>query len=165
MREPSSTVFARVANTGNSVNVHIASVTSHLPSKDDDNALFAGVCTTHPALSPGQEHASRQAQTTLQMNDADNRNVVWDAEAEVGDEDAEGEDDDDYVRREDGSGFDFKAKVLGVGNDSRIPSVLPLGIRNEAGEIEPLPSGEVEISGVPEEVPTRVGEMVSVGSE
>jgi hypothetical protein len=82
---------------------------------------------------------------------------VWDAEDDLGDEDAEGEDDDDYVRREDGTGYDPKRRPAGAGKCSTMDHPEPIGIRNGLGEIEPL---EVEIEGISEHVPSHVGKIV-----
>ena len=161
-----SCTYAR-ANDVISVNIRIASVVSHLPSTDDNSAPFTGTTLawqpTQSNLPQAQDCALKLKQTALQIADAENRNVVWGAE-ELGDEDAEGEDDDDYIRRPDGTGYDPKPGISFVGDDSGVALMEPIGMRNEHGGIDPMPAApsdaEIEIEGVSEGVPRCVGDMV-----
>jgi hypothetical protein len=87
----------------------------------------------------------RAEQAAKQSKDAESRNVVWSADVAVeGDDlDAEGDDDDEYVRNADGS-------------------FVPIGVRNEDGVIEPIPMDveEAHFGGVSQTVPTRLHELV-----
>jgi len=166
--------FVLVINDFISVKVGIQSIVAFLPSAENNDAAFTG--TTNgaavPSLTPLQEASHRAQQAELQTNDALSRIIVWDAEDGLGDADAEGEDDPDYV---DG--------VFSKVNDSGVEIVVPIGIRNKEGIIEPLPvrdgsngeltrcgsmndmdvdntSGEALFGGLSEYVPQRAGELV-----
>lgn len=111
------------------MNLDITSVASYLPSSmEDNNAAFAGTTSNHvpPILTPIQEAALRAQHDEMQMKDAETRNVIW-ATDDLTDQDAEGNDDDEYVRRVDGSGYD---KIVDI--------MKPIGIRNWEGVIEPI---------------------------
>ncbi|KAJ7137828.1 HORMA domain-containing protein [Mycena epipterygia] len=127
-----------------SVNLSVASIATYLPSStENDHATFTGTTTrvaAPPTLTPVEEATIRAEQAAKQSKDAESRNIVWSADAS--DElDAEGEDDPDYVRIADGS-------------------FVPVGVRNEAGVIEPLPASmdieEAQFGGVSQTVPTRL---------
>jgi meiosis-specific protein HOP1 len=146
-----------------SVNLNITSIATYLPSSTEhDNAAFAGT-TSHlpkpPILTPIQEASIRAQQAEKQNKDADERNVVWAVEdiVELHDIDGEGEDDPDYVRLPDGS---YERAIL---HASGPDSLTPIGLRNEAGEIEPLPivPEEAHFGGVLEPIPTRLDQLVS----
>lgn len=104
------------------------------------------------------------------MEDALNRTIVWNAEDDLGDADAEGEDDPDYT-----------GGVYKEVNDSGVEILIPIGVRNEDGAIEPLPAQdgqnktvtqvgrtdtmevdneEALFGGRSEYVPRRAGELV-----
>jgi hypothetical protein len=113
------------------VNVGIQSIVAYLPSTEENDAAFTGtVGAAAPSLTPLEEANHRAQQVEAQVKDASERNVVWDAEHGLGDVDAEGEDDPDYV---DGM-FVGSSKV----NDSGVEIIVPIGIRNEEGVIVPL---------------------------
>lgn len=81
------------------VDVRVASVSAYLPSVEDNNAPFLGTTTdgrdtSAPTLTPTEEAALRLQQLEIQRQDAAERRVVWDAQEGLGDDDAEGEDDD-----------------------------------------------------------------------
>ncbi|KAJ7161498.1 HORMA domain-containing protein [Mycena crocata] len=131
-----------------SVNISIASIATYLPSStENDHATFTGTTSrvdAAPTLTPVEEASLRAEQAAKQSKDAESRNVVWSADGTVvGDDvDAEGEDDPDYVRNPDGS-------------------FVPIGVRNEAGVIEPLPVDfeEAHFGGVSQTVPTRLYDL------
>jgi hypothetical protein len=135
-------------------------VAGFLPSADDDSAPFLGISSGVPSSSSGIGWGSGltpDQETDVQMKDANSRNLIWSAEDGLtGDDmDAEGEDDPDYIslRRVDDSGVEFFEYVP-----------VPIGMRNEEGEIVPM---EVEsqnggvYGGVEERVPVRVRDMAS----
>ncbi|KAJ7461584.1 HORMA domain-containing protein [Mycena latifolia] len=136
-------------NTGHhSVNLSVASIATYLPSStENDNATFTGTTTdlaAPPTLTPIEEATVRAEQAAKQSRDAEARNIVWPADAAVEGEDldAESEDDPEYVKAADGS-------------------FVPVGIRNEAGVIEPLPMDleEAHFEGVSQTVPTRLNDL------
>jgi hypothetical protein len=141
------------------VSLRIASVVPHLPSTDDNNAPFAGVMPGNHlprrTIPPTQEHALKVKQTTEQMQDAEKRNFTWNAEDELGDEDAEGEDDEEYLSSVNGTCNNLT--TTRVGHASGVASV-EIGIRDEQG----VASNEVIIAGVTEGVPHRVRDLVCV---
>lgn len=140
-----------------SVNLNISSIVTYLPSVEHQEAVFSGTTDSHsviPTLTPMQEAAIRAQQIEQQEKDADLRNLVWPAEADL-DMDAEGEDDPDYARQSDGS-------FLRV-SDSHI--LVPVGIRNETGIIEAIPNAkptETVYGGGPEQVPIHLNDLVSL---
>lgn len=77
---------------------------------------------------------------------------------ELHDIDAECEDDPDYLLLPDGS---YKEIIHASGPES----LTPIGLRNEAGEIEPLPlamvTEEAHFAGVSEHIPTQLDQLVS----
>jgi len=79
------------------------------------------------------------------MEDAENRNLLWpvDDSAELCDEDAEGEDDPDYVKGTDGQ------FVLA-------DTITPIGFRTPSGQIEPLLARKTESNRRPNDVPADV---------
>lgn len=119
-----------------------------------------------PPLTPVEEASHRAQQAQTQEKDAIERKVVWDVEHGLGDIDAEGEDDPDYID-----------VVGGKFNDSGVDFAMPLGIRNEEGTIVPLASTKegmrldtaMDVDGAPQEAlflglievaPSRAGALV-----
>lgn len=147
-----------------SVNLNITSIATYLPSSTEhENAAFAGTTSRQPnppALTPIQEANIRAQQIEKQNKDADERNVVWSVEdaVELHDTDGECEDDPDYVQLPDGSYQKIALQTSGP------DSLTPIGLRNEAGEIEPLPfsmsTEEAHFGGVSEPTPTRLDQLV-----
>ncbi|EGN95602.1 hypothetical protein SERLA73DRAFT_162415 [Serpula lacrymans var. lacrymans S7.3] len=141
------------------VNLKVVSVSSYLPSStsiEDNNVLFTGVTSqSAPRLTPVEEAEIRAQDAKLQMKDALERNIVWDADD--GEVDAEGEEvgDDLIVLNRITNGI----------------SMVPIGLRTECGEIAPLDTGinlssgpvqaEVQFSGRIEHTPRHVGELKS----
>ncbi|TRM58574.1 HORMA domain-containing protein [Schizophyllum amplum] len=118
------------------VKLSVASIASYLPaSTQHDNEPFAG--TTNP-------------------KDAALRNVVWAVDtADAVDPDAEGEVDEEYVS----AGGISRLKSF---NDSGIDiQMLPVGVRNAQGIIEPIPPVELvaHFSGVTQDAPLRLEDM------
>lgn len=138
-----------------SVSMRVVSVSSFLPSStEDNNATFTGLSTRgRPKLTPVEEARLRVEDAELQREDASNRNVVWDADADA-DEDALGED------------ISEEGIVLARCNGSG--AMVPIGVRDE-GKILPIPVHEdqgkgnnvVEYGGHPDPTPTHVGYLVS----
>lgn len=64
-----------------SVHIEIASICSYLPSSEDNGAPFTGN-TVAPNIRPdfAAKGAKRNADTQAQLEDAERRRVVWDAE-------------------------------------------------------------------------------------
>ncbi|KAL1746287.1 HORMA domain-containing protein [Schizophyllum fasciatum] len=121
------------------VKLNVTSISSFLPSStENDNSPFAGPSTrSHaaPALTPAQEFALRAQQSAKQAEDAARRNVAWALDtADAIDPDADGDVDEEYdaslgglprLKSFDDSGIDI--------------SMIPVGLRNEQGIIEPIP--------------------------
>ncbi|PPQ78187.1 LOW QUALITY PROTEIN: hypothetical protein CVT25_015520 [Psilocybe cyanescens] len=130
-----------------SVKLSVTSIASYLPSSTvHDNATFSGI-TSQPgrqALTPVQEADIRNNQAKKQLEDAEHRNLLWAVE-ELGDEDADGEDDPDYTKDAYGQ-------------------CVPVGIRNKTGQIEAIPEYgqtiEEHFSGLVEHIPKRLHEIV-----
>lgn len=85
---------------------------------------------------------------------------MWsaDADLELHDDDAEGDDDPEYIRSPDGR---YKAISL----EREMQQFAPIGFRNKEGDIEKLPSapdGEAQFVGFCENVPTRLKEIVGL---
>jgi hypothetical protein len=146
-----------------SVDLKIASIATYLPSTENQEGAFSGTTQSQIAphgLTPMQEAALRAQQNEQQEKDADTRNLVWGAETDAFDldADAEGEDDPDYVKQPDGS-------FLKV-SDSHEPVLI--GVRNEAGVIETIPAAkqneEAVYGGEAEEVPMHLSDLVRTSS-
>lgn len=145
------------------MNLSVTSVATYLPSSTEhDGDTFAGTTSRRavpPTLTPAQEVSLRAKQTEKQIKDADARNVAWSVEeaVEVGDDDADGDDDPDYIKQPDGS----YVKII---HEATLGSMVPVGLRNELGVIEPLdiPKNidEALFGGISEIVPTRLNEIV-----
>ncbi|THU81512.1 DNA-binding protein [Dendrothele bispora CBS 962.96] len=149
-------------NSGHhSVNVNVSSIATYLPSSTEhDNAPFAGTANQTAfgsgfSLTPAKEAANRAEQIAKQVEDAENRNVAWSAEPldPEFDADAEGDDDPEYAK-------------------SASPSfvhqpIVPIGVRNEDGMIEPFPPDagmdvderEAHFFGVSQTIPTGLKEV------
>ncbi|KAJ7217029.1 HORMA domain-containing protein [Mycena pura] len=142
----------------NSVNLSVASIATYLPSStEDDHATFTGTTTrtaVPPTLTPVEEASVRAEQAAKQLADADSRNIVWSADTAVeGDDiDADGEDDEGNYGNE----------IWNTDGTSRTEDgLVPIGIRNEEGSIEPLSIDveEAHFGGVSQNVPTRLYDL------
>lgn len=99
-----------------------------------------------------QEAKAAQDQVAKQLQDAETRKVVWSAEDDLTDDDADGEDDPEFApRRDDG-----------------LAPVAPLGILDENGNVTSLPAESLEeeeearFGGVSQAVPQNLIEIVSL---
>lgn len=173
------------------MNVNVTSVTSYLPSMtEDNNAPFTGTTSTaafkhnhhtQHALSPVEEASLRAKEAELQREDAQTRDVVWAVEGSPDsliNDDAEGEVDPDYVEGASAASdtvHETGYRIISHGNGVEDYSMVPLGRRNEDGEIVPMPvedgavgengnENEPHYSGVSEKAPSHVGELVSLQS-
>ena len=134
------------------MNLSVTSVASFLPSSstEHDGAAFLGTTSlaASPATTPLEEARKRADQAAKQVADAEHRNIAWSTEDDIilTDEDAEGDDDHDYVK--------------GPNGEYVKTDVSLIGIRNAEGEIEPIPpipdTEEAHFDGITEEVPTRL---------
>ncbi|KIY50793.1 HORMA-domain-containing protein [Fistulina hepatica ATCC 64428] len=159
-----------------SVSLDVTSIATYLPSSTEhDESPFLGTTQAKPmSLSPVEEAATRVEEAAKQATDATKRNVVW--EAELGyhvddtDADAEAEDDPDYLRTDSGS---YKLRTV---CDSGVDSMMPLGLRNDKGEIVPIPKESVHVerqdentnahfAGVSQHVPMRLHDMTKRASK
>ena len=163
--------YARPSDILARVNLKVTSIATYLPSRSKDDIPFAG--TVSGALAkgiPNDEVLSTARQAEEQQDDAKARNLAWSTEDDVAgsDEDAEGEPDTgdaEYILRADGS----YEKVVEVSADvTSHEKFVPVGIRNEDGEIEALPKApvsaetqqEAHFAGIAERIPTRLKEIV-----
>lgn len=158
---PEKCSIGKIHTGHHSVNLSIASIATYLPSSTEhDHGIFAGTTvrgSTVPTLTPLEEASFCAHQAEKQREDADNRNIVWsaDADLELHDDDAEGEDDPEYIRGPDGR---YKA----IGLEREMQQFAPIGLRNKEGDIEKLPfapDGEAQFVGICENVPTRLKEI------
>ncbi|KAK0239552.1 HORMA domain-containing protein [Armillaria nabsnona] len=149
------------------VNVSVTSIATYLPSSTEhDNAPFTGTTMrglTAPSLSPAEEATLRMEQAAKQKEDAENRNIVWSAEDVMCDEDADGEDEADFVQQPDGTYV-----LAGVAQQEAKP--VPIGLRTEGGCIEPIPAEMMPIDeeifgGSTQTVPTRLNDMVRLAKK
>ncbi|KDR73549.1 hypothetical protein GALMADRAFT_617548 [Galerina marginata CBS 339.88] len=153
---PERCSIGKIDTGHHSIKLSVTSIASYLPSSTEhDNATFSGT-TIHPGrptLTPLQEAANCKNQADKQLVDAEHRNHVWpvDDSAEL-DADAEGDDDDEYVKHPDG-------------HYVKIDSISPIGVRNKSGYIEALPvdeqTVEAHFSGLCEDVPRHLHEIVA----
>ena len=136
--------------------MNVTSIASFLPSSTKhDDATFSGTTSISGRLNltPHQEVTASKDQAEKQIEDAENRNVIWAAEdcLELSDADADGEDDPDYLRQPDGSYLKRDA-------------IAPIGYRNKHGNIGPIPlqehPGEARFEGVLENAPKYLHEIV-----
>ncbi|KAF8559714.1 hypothetical protein OG21DRAFT_1402333 [Imleria badia] len=152
---PESTRIGNLETGWHGVSMKVVSVSSFLPSStEENNATFTGLSTRGPPkLTPVEEARLRVEDAELQREDALNRNVVWDADADA-DEDALGEDISD------------EGIVLARCNASG--AMVPIGVLGDEGKILPIPVHEdqgkgnnvVEYGGHPDPTPTHVGYLV-----
>ncbi|KAF8643792.1 hypothetical protein AX16_008811 [Volvariella volvacea WC 439] len=148
---PDKWSIGKVMTGHHSVGLSVTSIAAYLPcSTNDDDAVFVGI-TPRPAED--QVTSSRARQGDRQNEDAKDRNVVWAAEDKVQDDDAdaEGDDDPDYVRREDGS----------YERANPQPPMIPVGIRGGDGTLQPISKSvdEQQFEGISEVVPTNLHDM------
>ncbi|KAF8201578.1 HORMA domain-containing protein [Pholiota molesta] len=155
---PERTSIGKIDTGHHSVNLNVTSIASYLPSSTErgDDATFSGL-TTNPVrlnLTPIEEAAICKSQMEKQLEDAKNRNLLWPVEdvVELGDLDAVGEDDPDYIRLPDGS---FQL----------LEGISPIGIRNESGSIDAVPTREeteeAQFGGISESAPKHLREMAT----
>lgn len=135
-----------------SVDVNITSIATYLPSStENENAPFAGTTNTYPNLTPAEESAFRADQAQKQEEDAEARNIAWNAD----DEDGEADDDPDYVRQPDGTYVEISKLAE--------RQQAPVGVRNGDGVIQELfPSMDVDealYGGVTQPIPQGLGAL------
>ncbi|KAI0344853.1 DNA-binding protein [Trametopsis cervina] len=161
---PEKCSVGEVQTGWHSVDLRVASVSAYLPSAEDNNAPFLGTTiggqnVIPPTLSPSEESALRAQQSEAQRQDALERRVVWDAEEGLGDEDADGSDDDGG-----------QAAAIWRVNPTGLEFISPLGLRGSDGSIMPIASPENQpcelpatadalFEGVKENVPRHVGQL------
>jgi meiosis-specific protein HOP1 len=122
----------QVLTRASSISISIASIASIIPSGEDDSALYYGLqnaktpADNTPSKSFYEASQSLQHETAIQLADAHDRNVVWDADSDAANalngEDAEGEPDPLYPHLQDRASM----------KDPR-----PLGIRQPDGSLVP----------------------------
>ncbi len=112
------------------------------------------------ALTPAEEAAVRSEQVVKQKEDAETRNVVWEADADATcDVDADGEDESDFVQQSDGTYMLVGSHAL------KEVRPIPVGLRNHDGNIEPIPEDMMQVDGAvyggaTQTVPSSLNEMV-----
>ena len=134
----------------------MTSITPYLPSSTEyDKEAFGGAVahSGRMTLPPLQEVNLSKKQAEALIEDSNQRNVVWAADEDIeGDVDADGDDDPDYIRLEDGT-----YKPID-------PTPVPIGIRGQEGIVKALlvtgNSEEAQYGGVSEKVPTKLREIV-----
>ncbi|KAF9032149.1 hypothetical protein BDZ89DRAFT_1158622 [Hymenopellis radicata] len=158
--------IGKVDTGHHAVNVSVTSIATYLPSSTEhDSAPFTGTTTKRmappAALTPAEEASLRLEQASKQKEDAGTRNVVWEADADATcDVDADGEDESDFVRQSDGT-------YLLVGSHPvKEVRPIPVGVRNQGGDIEPIPADMMQVDGAvygetTQAVPTCLDEMMS----
>ncbi|KAI0785638.1 HORMA domain-containing protein [Abortiporus biennis] len=154
---PEKCSIGQVKTGWHGVDVKVASVTSYLPSLEDNNAPFLGtVCgqgATAPPLTPAEEAITRAQQVDAQRRDAQERNVVWNAEEAASD-----------IKSED----DMDQDAIPIRSNSQVYE--PVGIRDTDGTINPCEPNqdsdslstsisEVRYVGEQENVPSQVGQL------
>ncbi|CAL1707531.1 unnamed protein product [Somion occarium] len=169
---PEKCSIGQVQTGWHGVDVRVASVSGYLPSLEDNNAPFLGTTSGNgplpPPLTPTEEAVTRAQQVEIQKKDANERRVVWDAEDGMGDADGEYDDDSDD------SGSPSQVLETWRMGKAGLELVIPMGLRNSDGSIVPLPApaktsgknipeslADAHYVGAKENVPTRVGELVS----
>lgn len=97
---PEKCSIGRLQTGFHGVDIKVASISGYLPSAEDNNAPFvgttqpnSGLTVSAPPLTPVEEAAVREQENQIQRDDAMKRQVVWDAEDELGEQDADGESD------------------------------------------------------------------------
>lgn len=121
-----------ILTAASSVSISIASIASIIPSGEDNTALYYGLqnakvlADNTPSKTFYEASQSLQRETAIQLADAHNRNVVWDADSDAANalngDDAEGEPDPLYPQLQDHAGL-------------REPR--PLAIRQPDGSLQP----------------------------
>lgn len=99
---PEKCSIGQIQTGWHGIDLRVASISGYIPSSENNSAPFSGT-TAHginPApLTPAEEAVARLQQIEVQKDDAQMRNIVWDAEEGLGnieeDVDAEGENEDD----------------------------------------------------------------------
>ncbi|KAG8690595.1 DNA binding protein, partial [Ceratobasidium sp. 394] len=92
---PDRFLFNEINTGSHAVQVQATTISAHLPSHEDDTATFTGHTNVNNAAQTFElSDAKRQADINALLADAENRQVVWDADP--ADEDAPGEVDPDY---------------------------------------------------------------------
>lgn len=143
-----------------SVDVQVQSVAKYIPNDESNDSQFVGIVSSSKAgicdQSGSNDPVYRSRQIEVQKKDAEERVVAWNAESSRwGSEDAEGEDDPDYV------------------NDSGVAMGAPLGLRKSDGTIIPLEEKEAmdmdesetpQFFGRPEVPPSHVRQLASFTS-
>ncbi|KAG8699266.1 DNA binding protein [Ceratobasidium sp. 394] len=112
---PDRFLFNEINTGSHAVQVQATTISAHLPSHEDDTATFTGHTNVNNTAQTFElSEAKRTADINALLADAENRQVVWDADP--ADEDAPGEVDPDY----------------------KGPSQVPLGVRR-GDDIVPIP--------------------------
>ncbi|PPQ71815.1 hypothetical protein CVT24_006205 [Panaeolus cyanescens] len=151
--EPDRYSIGNVMTGHHSVSLNVATIASFLPSSTaNNNAVYSGLTNNAPgkvSLTPVQEAKAAQDQIEKQLEDAQTRNVVWPAEDDLTDDDAEGEDDMEYTRGDDG-----------------LAPLVPLGVIDKNGNLVPhndadMYEEEARFGGVSQAVPQDLNEIVS----
>lgn len=131
------------------VKLSVTSIASYLPSSTiHDHTTFSGITsqTGRQVFTAVQEADIRKNQAEKQLRDAEHRNLLWAVE-DLSDQDADGEDDPEYMQDAD-------------------EQCIPVGIRNNNGQIEAMPVNEQTVeehfSGLVERIPKRLHEIVSL---
>ncbi|KAK0463577.1 HORMA domain-containing protein [Desarmillaria tabescens] len=160
---PDKWSVGKVDTGHHAVNVSVTSIATYLPSSTEyDNAPFTGTttrCATAPSLSPIEEASLRMEQAAKQKEDAENRNIVWSTEDVMCEEDADGENEADFVQQPDGTYV-----LAGMAQQDAKP--VPIGLRTEDGCIEPIPAEMMPVDeeifgGSTQTVPTRLNDMLT----
>ena len=111
MRIASIASASQVLTFAPSISISIASIASIIPSGEDNSALYYGLqdaktlADNTPTKSFYEASQSLQRETAIQLADAHDRNVIWDADSDAANalngEDAEGEPDPLYPHMQD----------------------------------------------------------------
>ncbi|KZS90035.1 hypothetical protein SISNIDRAFT_458370 [Sistotremastrum niveocremeum HHB9708] len=150
--EQPETLDVGSADTGHhTVQVHMASITSFLPSRDANDAALLGFVghdnAQHPsALTPMQIDEIRAQQAAAQIDDAQKRVVPWDAEdttslsiqRSVSDQDADGEPDPEFASANDSVGDHSLRMDLDETPNEAVPVI--------AGALEHVPAHVAKLS-------------------
>lgn len=142
-----------------SINLQVQSVARYIPNGENNDSQYLGIesigreglDTVRASVDP----EARSVQIGIQRKDAEERGVAWSVEdPRWSDEDAEGDDDPDFV------------------NDSGIVLDRPLGLRGPNGDIDPMNTQaadgmdtdepDAKFMGKPDVAPDRLGQLVSL---
>lgn len=184
---PEKCSVGQVQTGWHGVDLRVASVSGYLPSAEDNNAPFMGTTAgdtsalTAP-LTPAEESEIRRQQAEVQLQDAQNRRIVWDAEEGLADVDADGEVDDGQLHAiiHSSNGLPITAiagdesQTMGVWRISGqgLEFISPIGMLDDDGNLVPLskepetdkhdiaPSNAALFNGVEEKVPRHVAQLV-----